>query len=174
VGFSGIQQTLGFLLQDKLQLTGIETAQMTGAALMVSAAFTFLVQMTVLQRVRLGPGQLIRLGLLALLFGAAIIAAADRFPLVAVGMAFMGTGLGLTMPSVSAGASLAVTPEEQGGVAGLVASCPPAGFIIGPLVCGALYQWHGPLAPLFSATVFFLTLVLLVTRDREGNARRSA
>ncbi len=52
-----------------------------------------------------------------------------------------------------------------------MASCPPAGFVIGPLVCGALYQVHGPLAPLFSATVFFLTLVLLVTRDRGGNTR---
>ena len=32
VGFSSIQQTLGFQLQDKLSLTGIETAQLTGAA----------------------------------------------------------------------------------------------------------------------------------------------
>ena len=64
VGYSGIQQTLGFQLQDKLGLTGIETAQMTGAALMVAAAFTFLVQVTVMQRFKLAPMQFIRLGLL--------------------------------------------------------------------------------------------------------------
>jgi MFS family permease len=55
VGFSGIQQTLGFQLQDKLDLTGIRTAQMTGAALMVSATFTFLIQVTVMQRLKLRP-----------------------------------------------------------------------------------------------------------------------
>ena len=36
-GFSAIQQTLGFRIQDSLSLTGVETAQYTGAALMVSA-----------------------------------------------------------------------------------------------------------------------------------------
>ena len=167
VGFSGIQQTLGFTLQDKLELNGIQTAQMTGAALMVSALFTFLVQITVMQRLKLEPGQFIRLGLLAMLFGATILASADHFPLLAVGMGFLGTGLGLTMPSISAGASLAVSADEQGSVAGLVAACPAIGFVAGPLCAGALYQVHPSLAPLFSASVFFLVLVLLVLRERR-------
>lgn len=166
VGFSGIQQTLGFQLQDKLGLSGIETAQMTGAALMVSAAFTFLIQITVMQRLKLKPTQFVRLGLLALLFGAAVIASFDSFAVLAVGMGFLGAGLGLCMPAISAGASLAVTPEEQGAAAGLVSSCPAIGFVAGPICAGALYQVHGPLAPLFSAAVFFLVLVMLVINDR--------
>ncbi|MDP4789776.1 MAG: MFS transporter [Haliea sp.] len=167
VGFSGIQQTLGFTLQDKLQLNGIQTAQMTGAALMVSALFTFLVQLTVMQRIKLEPEQFIRLGLLSMLLGAAILAGADHFPLLAIGMAFLGTGLGLTMPSVSAGASLAVSADEQGSVAGLVAACPAIGFVAGPLCAGALYQIHPSLAPLFSAGVFFVVLAILLLRKRR-------
>ncbi len=166
VGFSGIQQTLGFQLQDKLGLSGIETAQMTGAALMVSAAFTFLIQVTVMQRLKLKPTQFIRLGLLSMLFGAAIISSFDTFAVLAVGMGFLGTGLGLSMPAISAGASLAVTPEEQGAAAGLVSSCPAIGFVAGPICAGALYQIHGPLAPLFSTAVFFVTLIVLVLNDR--------
>ena len=166
VGFSGIQQTLGFQLQDKLGLSGIETAQMTGAALMVSAAFTFLIQVTVMQRINLKPTQFIRLGLLSLLFGAAVISSFDTFVVLAVGMGFLGTGLGLCMPALSAGASLAVRPEEQGAAAGLVSSCPAIGFVAGPICAGALYQVHGPLAPLFSAAVFFVTLIILVLNDR--------
>ena len=166
VGYSGIQQTLGFQLQDKLGLSGIETAQMTGAALMVSAAFTFLVQVTVMQRTKLKATQFIRLGLISLLFGAAVIAGFETFAVLAVGMAFLGIGLGLCMPAISAGASLAVQPEEQGAAAGLVSACPAIGFVSGPLIAGALYQVHGSLAPLFSAAVFFLVLVMLVLNDR--------
>jgi MFS family permease len=167
VGFSGIQQTLGFQLQDKLGLSGIETAQMTGAALMVSAGFTFLIQVTVMQRAKLAATTFIRLGLVSLMAGAAIIASFETFKVLAVGMALLGMGLGLCMPAISAGASLAVEPEEQGAAAGLVSSCPAIGFVAGPLCAGALYQIHGSLAPLFSAVVFFLVLVAVVIKDRR-------
>ena len=166
VGFSGIQQTLGFQVQDTLQLNGIETAQMTGAALMVSAAFTFLIQITVMQRLKLKPLMFVRLGLVSMLFGAMIIASFETFAVLALGLAFVGTGLGLSMPAISAGASLAVSPEEQGGAAGLVVACPAIGFVAGPVIAGALYQVDGALAPLFSASVFFIVLVALVLRDR--------
>jgi hypothetical protein len=62
-GFSAIQQTLGFQLQDQLRLTGVQTAQYTGAALMVSALFTFVVQVTVMQRLKLPPHVFVRTGL---------------------------------------------------------------------------------------------------------------
>ena len=168
IGFSGIQQTLGFQLQDKLNLSGIETAQMTGAALMVSAIFTFLVQVTIMQRLQWRPTQFIRIGLVSMLFGAAVVSGFETFTVLAIGMAFLGTGMALCMPSISAGASLAVTPEEQGAAAGLVSSCPAIGFAVGPICAGALYQVQGPLAPLFSAGVFFAVLLILVFNDRKN------
>jgi len=168
VGFSGIQQTLGFQLQDKLQLSGIETAQTTGAALMVSALFTFLIQVTVMQRMTLRASVFIRLGLLSLGVGAAIVAGFDRFAVLAVGMAFIGIGMGLCIPAIAAGASLAVSPEEQGAAAGLVSSCPAIGFMAGPLCAGALYQVHGMLAPLFSAGVFLAVLIVLILHERRS------
>ncbi len=170
VGFSGIQQTLGFQLQDKLGLDGIETAQMTGAALMVSAGFTFLIQVTVMQRMTLKASLFIRLGLLSLFIGAVVIASFNTFTVLAIGMAFMGTGLGLCMPAIAAGASLAVSPSEQGAAAGLVSSCPAIGFVAGPVCAGALYQVDGMLAPLFSAAVFLAVLVTLTWREHRRGA----
>jgi MFS family permease len=167
IGFSAIQQTLGFQLQDKLQLSGIETAQMTGAALMVSALCTFVMQLTVMQRAQLKPTQFIRIGLLSMIIGAAFVSGFETFMALAIGMAFLGTGLALCMPSISAGASLAVTASEQGAAAGLVSSCPAIGFAVGPIVAGGLYQIHSPLAPLFSVTVFFVVLMVLVISDRS-------
>ena len=132
---------------------------MVGAALLVSAAFTFVIQVTVMQRLRLQAALVIRLGLIALLLGALVISTFTSFAVLAVGMAFLGTGMGLCMPAISAGASLAVSPEEQGAAAGLVSACPALGFIAGPVCAGALYQVNGMLAPLFSAAVFLLVLL---------------
>ena len=166
IGFSSIQQTLGFQLQDKLHLSGIETAQMTGAALMVCATFTFLTQITVMQRLQLRPTQFVRIGLLSMVIGAAVISGFETFMTLAVGMAFLGIGMALCMPSIAAGASLAVSAEEQGAAAGLVSSCPAIGFAIGPICAGGLYQYHTALAPLFSTGVLFIVLVVLVINDR--------
>lgn len=169
-GFSAIQQTLGFLVQDTLELDGIATAQMTGAALMVSASFTFIVQVTAMQWLQLQPGTFIRLGLLAMLAGAAILGGGSAFLLLASGMAFLGAGLGLTMPAIIAGASLAVSAEEQGGAAGLIAACPAIGFVAGPLCGGLLYQVQPSLAPLFAALIFFLALLALALAPRSARS----
>ena len=166
IGFSSIQQTLGFQLQDKLNLSGIETAQMTGGALMVCAIFTFLTQITVMQRVQLRPTQFVRIGLLSMIVGSAVISSFETFMVLAVGMAFLGIGMALCMPSIAGGASLAVSTEEQGAAAGLVSSCPAIGFAIGPICAGALYQFHSPLAPLFSTSVLFIAWMILVIKDR--------
>lgn len=167
LGYSGIQQTLGFQLQDKMELSGIETAQMTGAALMVAAVFTFITQVTVMQRLKLAPATFIRIGMASLLIGAMFIVFFDRFAVLAVGMSFLGTGLGMCVPAISAGASLAVTPEEQGAIAGMVSSCPAIGFTIGPICSGALYQVYGQPAALFSVCIFAVALVSLIVIQRK-------
>lgn len=167
LGYSGIQQTLGFQLQDKMQLSGIETAQMTGAALMIAAVFTFITQVTVMQRLKLAPTQFIRIGMVSLLIGAMFIVFFDRFAVLALGMSFLGTGLGMCVPAISAGASLAVTPREQGAIAGMVSSCPAIGFTVGPICSGALYQVYGQPAALFSVAVFAVVLVSLSIIERK-------
>ncbi|WOJ98036.1 MFS transporter [Congregibacter brevis] len=166
-GFSAIQQTLGFQLQDQLELTGVETAQYTGAALMVSAVFTFIVQVTAMQRLKLPPHVFVRTGLASMALGSLLIASFPNFTILAMGMALLGTGLGLSMPAITAGASIAVSPEEQGGAAGVISACPAVGFVSGPIIGGLLY----PLAPfgpaLFSALMFSATIAFLVGTSKR-------
>lgn len=165
-GFSAIQQTLGFQLQDKLALDGVATAQMNGAALMVSALFTFTVQVTIMQRVKAPPKFFIRTGLACLGVGALFVAGFSGFASLAIGMAFFGTGLGLAMPAISSGASLAVEADEQGAAAGVISSCPAVGFVTGPVIGGLLYA-VSPVAPaVFGSAIFVVTLLLLVVTSR--------
>ena len=169
-GFSSIQQTLGFSIQDKMNLSGIETAQMTGAALMVSAIFAFSVQMLLIQRVGWSRETFIRVGLGSLLISALLVANFDNYLNLNLGMAFMGAGLGMVMPSISASASLAVTADEQGAVAGLVSSCPAIGFVVGPLAGGFLYQLNDSYSCLFSAAVY-AALIVVMWRTGRRDAR---
>jgi MFS family permease len=166
-GFSAIQQTLGFQLQDRLALDGIRTAQYTGAALMVSALFTFAVQVTVMQRLKLSPSVFVRTGLASLGIGSVLVAVYSGFVVLALGMAMIGMGLGLCMPAINAGASLAVSAEEQGGAAGVLSACPAVGFIAGPIIGGLLYPLAETGPALFSAAIMFATILMLV-----GTARR--
>ena len=94
-GFAGLQQTLGFRLQDMLSLSGTETAQYTGFALMVAALFSFSMQLLVAARFQGRPITLIRCGVALLFMGALVIAIPGSFTMVLVGMACLGAGLGL-------------------------------------------------------------------------------
>ena len=74
-------------------------------------------------------------------------------------MTILGFGMGLAGPGFMAGASLAVSPEEQGAVAGVAGSCGPLGFTIGPLVGGFMYQLSPTLPYAFAAGMYLVLLI---------------
>jgi hypothetical protein len=80
--------------------------------------------MAAMQRLSLKAGQFIGFGLLSMLSGALFVARFETFAALAVGMGFLGIGVGMCVPAIAAGASLAVTAEEQGAIAGMVSSAP--------------------------------------------------
>ena len=135
---------------------------------MISASFAFLSQWVLIPRLNLRPEQFILAGLSTLLLAAGFIGSFQQFPWLGVGMAFMGLGMGMAMPSIMAAASLAVSSEEQGAVAGLIASCPAIGFVTGPLIGGLLYQHSSVLPSAFSGLVFILVFVLMRTRGGKS------
>ena len=165
-GFAMVQQTLAFRLQDVLNLSGIETAQYTGWAMMVSAASSLFMQIVIAQRYA-GPAiQLVRWGGGLLLVGTVIISALDSWNAVLTSMVLIGAGLGLLMPAVAAGASIAVGAEEQGSVSGLVSACPAAGFVLGPISGGFLYQYYQPAAG-WGAVLILLIVFAVTLRPRK-------
>ena len=165
-GFAMVQQTLAFRLQDALDLSGIETARYTGLAMMASAASTLFMQVSISQRYTGPPIYLVRWGAGLLVGGALVISLLDSWPAVLASMGFIGAGLGLLMPAVAAGASLAVGPEEQGGVSGLVSACPAAGFVLGPISGGFLYQYYQPAAG-WGAVLILLIVFTATLRPRK-------
>lgn len=164
MGFAIVQQTMAFRFQDTLNLSAAETARVVGIGMMLSAFFSLAAQMLVLPRINVPPFTLLKIAM-PILIGAFLMMAMGESRLVlTTAMAIQGFGMGLAGPGFMSGASLAVSQEEQGSVAGVANSCGPLGFTIGPLLGTFLYSiqpdypyWFTCIVyvPLFIFTIVF-------------------
>ncbi len=159
IAFSMMTQTMGFYFQDQFALDAQKTAQVLGTAMMISALMSFFSQSFLVNRLALKPQQLIFCGLPLLAVGYALLPFLNSIPLVFAVSGAQGLGLGLVAPAFTGGASLAVSSEEQGAIGGIIASCPAAGFILGPIIGTSLYQLAQPL-PYLCACVLMVVLII--------------
>lgn len=156
-----VQQTLGFYFQDVIGLDGIAAAQYYSLAMVVSAASMLFSQLVIVQRFPLSPLQMLRLGLPLCMFGYFVLANATGMATLLAGMGLYGLGMGLAGPGYTVSATLAVRPQEQGALAGLVAACAGLGFVVGPLAGGALYA-QNPTFPYWGSALVLIPLILFV------------
>jgi MFS family permease len=162
MGFAIVQQTIAFRFQDVLGLDGIQTAKIVGVSLMFSAAAALLVQLLVIPRLHVRPFVLLRISMPIMMIAFAMMALSQSQNMYMLAMCILGLGMGLAGPGFMAGASVAVSSEEQGAVAGVAGSCGPLGFTVGPLLGTYLYSIDGALPYWFAFTsyllLFFFTL----------------
>jgi MFS family permease len=98
----------------------------------------------------------------------AMMALSESQNMYILSMCILGLGMGLAGPGFMAGASIAVSSEEQGAVAGVAGSCPPLGFTVGPLLGTYLYSVDGALPYWFAFTSYFvLFLFTLKFKDKK-------
>jgi len=138
---------IGFLLLDRLGLRGDPEmgVEMTGIVLMSGAAATLLAQWGLIPILQMGPRSSILWGMLLAALGCFIIGVSDGLYEIMLGFAVASLGFGLFRPGFTAGASLAVEPEEQNGVAGIVASVNGIAFIASPALGVLLYTYFDSL-----------------------------
>jgi MFS family permease len=140
MSLASMQQANGFYLQDKFELTDVETAQHAGGVLMASALLSITAQFLMVQRLRLTPKVLMRLGFPFVLTGVAVFSTASNFPLMIVAMGCFGFGMGMIMPGNVSALSMSVGHHQQGKMAGIGTASNGLGFIIGPLLGSGLYM----------------------------------
>ncbi|MFT5839074.1 MAG: MFS family permease [Flavobacteriales bacterium] len=168
MGFAIVQQTIAFRFQDELGLTGVETAKIVGFSMMFSAAAALFVQLLVIPRLSVRPFVLLRISMPIMMIAFAMMAIGQAQNIYILSMCILGLGMGLAGPGFMAGASIAVSSEEQGAVAGVAGSCPPLGFTVGPLLGTYLYSVDGALPYWFAFTSYFvLFLFTLKFKDRK-------
>ncbi|MFZ4688193.1 MAG: MFS transporter [Polymorphobacter sp.] len=161
-------QALGFLIIDKVGGTPLQAQQEIAIVFMAGAGATLLVQWGLIPMFRMTPPSLMRVGTLVAAVGTAGIALAPDFHALVVAYALASLGYGFARPGFTAGASLAVGQDEQGGVAGAVTSVNGSCFVLAPAVGIGLYQWGATLPYILGA----IALVLLFLFANANTALR--
>ncbi|MBC7521286.1 MAG: MFS transporter [Sandarakinorhabdus sp.] len=139
-------QALGFLVIDTVGGNAIQAQHEIAIIFMAGAAATLLVQWGLIPLFRMTPPMLIRVGTIVAAVGTAGIALAPDFYGLVVAVGLSSMGYGFARPGFTAGASLAVSHGEQGGVAGAVTSINGSCFVLAPAIGIGLYQF-GPTLP---------------------------
>ncbi len=141
-----VQQTLAFYCEDVIGLSRMDSVKYYATAMMASSMAMLFSQLVIVQRMGMGPAQLMRWGMPFCALGYAVIAATTGINGMLFGMMIFGLGIGMVMPGFSATASYTVTPREQGSLAGITGAIAGMGFVVGPLAGGVIYNssYHAP------------------------------
>ena len=115
-----------------LRATPSEAYEPTALVLTVGAAATLIAQWGIIPMLRMGPRACILWGMAFIAAGSLLMGAAGSLYQICAGFGIASLGFAMFRPGFTAGASLAVDPEDQGAVAGMVASINGAAFILGP------------------------------------------
>lgn len=142
-----LTQVFVFAVMDKMGVSGREAAAYTGPAFTVGAVAVLLAQLVLIPRLRLRNKTLMWVGTLPLLCGAVLMVFAQDYASLILSQFMIGLGQGLARPGFSSGASLAVPPQLQGNVAGLVISANGMGYIVTPLFGLFVYEYVSPDLP---------------------------
>jgi len=150
-----LMQLMPFYMMDTLHIDGEAATQMVSVGLMAMAMATLFAQIGLIQRFDLSVQFLLRWGGMATAAGLALFVVGGSYGLIVSSLALCGLGFGLLRPGITVAASLSVSPQDQGAVAGFIGSTAAVGVIINPIVGIPLYHWH-----IHAPFVFNLLLVL--------------
>jgi MFS family permease len=164
--------TLAFFFQDTLGLDSHATVQYASAGFVVLAIAGLIAQLVIVRRFKPSPRWMIRNGILFCLAGSLALATRGGFVVYSIALVLLGIGFGLLRPGTAAGASLAVSPEEQGSVAGLTNAIGVLGNVFGPMLGTTLYTVT-PIAPALINSVLMIAAMMLVLTSRQVRNSRA-
>lgn len=161
-----IQVITGFIVQDRLGLAAEQTGLVTGGALLAAGVGMVVAQTVIVPTSGWTPPTLLRAGGLTALIGFGLLIVDLGAVVLFAAILIIGVGLGTAMPGYTAGPTLLVRREEQGGLAGLVGATTGLTFVVAPTLGTALYSvWHA-LPIIIGAAIMALVTVFVWVHPR--------
>lgn len=170
LGIVTVQVIGGFYLQDQLNLASESVARVVSLGLMLTGLAMLLVQLIQTKWLKWEPRPMILLGSLILVASMLIFLLTTQLPFYFLAFFVFGLGSGFMMTGFMAGASLSVSNEQQGGVAGLVTAMQGISAIIAPILSTTLYQVnrYSPMVMIAILTALLGAVMLARSRKRPG------
>ena len=159
--FAIVQSVTAFYLQDRFDYDLDETAKNTALLLGTMAFMAIISQLTIVQRYKGNPLNLIKFSIPLFILSCLLIIFSPNFFFLYLGMAAMGLGMGLASPGYTSAASLNADKDNQGAAVGLAMVAPGIGFALGPLLSGFLYSNSMNLPFIFILPLFLLLIILI-------------
>ena len=159
--FALVQSITAFYIQDRFSYNLDETAKTTALLLGTMAFMAIISQLTIVQKYKGSPLNLIKFSLPLFILSCLFIIFSPNFLFLYIGMAFMGLGMGLASPGYTSAASLNADKDKQGAAVGLAMVAPGIGFALGPLLSGFLYSVSMNLPFIFILPLFLIIIVFI-------------
>ena len=166
--FAMVQSVTAFYIQDRFGYSLDETAQTTALLLGTMALMAIVTQLTIVQRYKGGPLNLIKFSVPLFILSCLFIIFSPNFLFLFMGMAAMGLGMGLASPGYTSAASLNADKDNQGAAVGLAMVAPGIGFALGPFLSGFLYSTSINLPFIFILPLFLLIIILLRRLEQKN------
>ena len=163
------QQSLGFLIIDKLHMTPAQSQYFIAIAMMFGAVAGLLAQWGLIRMFEMTPRQLLRWGVGIAALGNLIVALSGGYYGVVAGYAISSLGFGFARPGFTAGSSIAVNIDEQARAAGAIAAVNGINVIFAPAFV-FLYERYGPAPFLVNALLMAGLLVYAFRNTALSNA----
>ncbi len=155
-------QLVGWYFMAAFEVSLEEATQLVSVGLMAMAMSTLFAQMVMIQRFDLSVQFLLRVGAAVMIVSFGMLIAANSYGLFVSSLALAGLGFGLLRPGLMAGASLSVSPRDQGAIAGLIGSTAATGHIFNPVITFIFYEVLVlPAAP-FMIAIGLMVVILLM------------
>ena len=159
--FALVQSITAFYIQDRFNYDLDSTAQTTAILLGTMAFMAIVSQLTIVQRYKGSPLNLIKFSIPLFITSCLMIIFSPNFLLLFFGMATMGLGMGLASPGYTSAASLNANKDNQGAAVGLAMVAPGIGFAVGPFLSGILYSTSMNLPFVFILPLYFLLIIII-------------
>lgn len=159
--FALVQSITAFYIQDRFNYDLDSTAQTTAILLGTMAFMAIVSQLTIVQRYKGSPLNLIKFSIPLFITSCLMIIFSPNFLLLFFGMATMGLGMGLASPGYTSAASLNASKDNQGAAVGLAMVAPGIGFAVGPFLSGILYSTSMNLPFVFILPLYFLLIIII-------------
>jgi len=171
----GLHLLTSLYLHDNIGQSVIQSAKTSSFLFVILGVTLMIVQILQIKVFNFSARQMMLIGIPLIVIGLLLIASANAYWLMIVSYIFIGAGAELGMSSLSAGASLTVSQEHQGAVAGAVAMTQAIAGIVSPLFGSFIYQINTKLPFLFFAGFAVLTYVLfmIITAHQAERGVRS-